>query len=85
MIDRGKRTESRIRPSVRSDLNSTQELYYFIDNIRYKAQLLENQVNSMTGEAEHKAKSAQAASNGISHLCLMMKNIIKLSHTFCIT
>jgi hypothetical protein len=27
-IDRGKRTESRIRPSVRSDLNSTQELYY---------------------------------------------------------
>jgi hypothetical protein len=60
-IDRGKRTESRLRPIIRNDLNSTQELYYFIDNIRYKAQLLENQVNSMTGEAEHKAKSAQAA------------------------
>jgi hypothetical protein len=49
-IDRGKRTESRLRPIIRNDLNSTQELYYFIDNIRYKAQLLENQVNSMTGE-----------------------------------
>ena len=60
-IDRGKRTESRIRPSVRSDLNSTQELYYFIGDIRYKAQLLEHRVNSLTGEAEHKAQSAQAA------------------------
>jgi hypothetical protein len=29
--------------------------------VRYKAQLLEHRVNSLTGEAEHKAQSAQAA------------------------
>jgi dihydrodipicolinate reductase len=30
-----------IRPAAAADLESTQQLYYFIDDIRYKAQLIE--------------------------------------------
>jgi hypothetical protein len=58
-----------IRPAAAADLESTQQLYYFIDDIRYKAQLQEESSRSRTA----KYRSARAAQENSHHEDLLCK------------
>jgi hypothetical protein len=51
------RNFSMIRPAAKADLDSTQKLYHFVNDLRYKAQLVEESASSRTA----RYRSARAA------------------------
>ena len=55
--ERRERIVKRVSVNIENSLNNTQHLYWFIDNIRYKAQLLEEKLRS--GDLRNSHRAAQ--------------------------